>query len=122
MKKSKKLPFTTVLLLIGFVPLILSSVIIFLITTNNVTNQLTKGVFEKLYVTTESLWRYDQYDIDAGNDIPYEHDYVDMLKSEDIDMTIFVGDTRYITSTVKADGSRNEGTKMDAAIWDRVQR
>lgn len=122
MKKSNKLPFTTVLLLIGFIPLILSSVIIFLITTNQVSNQLTKGVFEKLSVTTEGLWKYYQYDIDAGNEIPYEHDYVDMLKNEDIDMTIFVGDTRYITSTVKPDGSRNEGTKMDAAIWDRVQK
>ncbi len=122
MKKAKKLPFTAVLLLIGFVPLILSSLIIFIITINNVTNSLSKTVYEKLYVTTNSLWKYYQYDIDAGNEIPYEHDYVDMLKEEDIDMTIFVGDTRYITSTLKNDGSRNEGTKMDAAIWDRVQK
>jgi len=107
--------------MIGFAPLILSSIIICLITTNRVTDQLSKRVYEKLYVTTESLWKYYQYDIDAGNDIPYEHDYVDMLKSENIDMTIFVGDTRYITSTLKPDGSRNEGTKMDAAIWSRIQ-
>ncbi len=121
MKNKKKLPFTAVLLMIGFIPLILSGIIIILITTNRVTDQLSKGVYEKLYATTESLWKYYQYDINAGNDIPYEHDYVDMLKSEDIDMTVFVGDTRYITSTLKEDGSRNEGTKMDAAIWSRVQ-
>ncbi len=122
MKNKKKLPFTAVLLMIGFIPIILSGVIICLMTSRNVTEQLSQGVYEKLYVTTESLWKYYQYDIDAGNDIPYEHDYVDMLKSEDIDMTIFVGDTRYITSTLKPDGSRNEGTKMDPAIWERVQK
>ena len=121
MKSSKKLSFTAVLLMIGFIPLILSSIIICLITSGRVKSQLTQLVYEKLYVTTESLWKYYQYDIDAGNEIPYEHDYVDMLKNEDIDMTIFVGDTRYITSTYKEDGTRNEGTKMDPAIWSRVQ-
>ena len=118
---SKKLPFTAVLLLIGFVPLILSSVIICLITSSRVTDQLTQGVYDKLYITADGLWKYYQYDIDNGVDIAYEHDYVDMLKSDDIDMTVFIGDTRFITSTLKEDGSRNEGTQMDAAIWSRVQ-
>ncbi|MCR5487299.1 MAG: cache domain-containing protein [Lachnospiraceae bacterium] len=121
MKAKRKLSFTAVLLLIGFVPLLLSSIIICLITSGTVTTQLTESVYSKLNVTTESLWKYYQYDIDAGNEIPYEHDYVDMLKDKDIDMTIFVGDTRYITSTLKTDGSRNEGTQMDPAIWARVQ-
>jgi len=122
MEKAKKLSFTAVLLLIGFVPLIVSSIIISLITSGRVTSQLTREVYDKLYVTTESLWKYYQYDIDAGNEIPYEHDYVDMLKSNNIDMTIFVGDTRYTTSVVNANGERNEGTKMDADIWSLVQK
>lgn len=45
-----------------------------------------------------------------------------MLKSDNIDMTIFVGDTRYTTSVVNANGQRNEGTKMDADIWSLVQK
>ncbi|MEE3470452.1 MAG: hypothetical protein VZR24_07285 [Butyrivibrio hungatei] len=56
MEKAKKLSFTAVLLLIGFVPLIVSSIIISLITSGRVTSQLTREVYDKLYVTTESLW------------------------------------------------------------------
>ena len=117
----KKLTLTSVLLMIGFVPLILSGIVICLITSRSVTGHLEESVYQKLYVAADGLRQYYQYDLDVGNEIAYEHDYVDMLKSQDIEMTLFMGDTRFITSALNDKGERNEGTQMDSAIWARVQ-
>ena len=77
----KKLSLTSVLLMIGFVPLIVSGLIICLITSGSVTGHLEEMVYQKLYVAADGLRQYYQYDIDTGAEIQYEHDYVDMLKS-----------------------------------------
>ncbi len=121
MNQKKKLSFTAILLLIGFVPLLLSGIVSCIVTAKKVTSSLEDATYHKLKVVTDALRKYYQYDLDLGNDIPYEHDYVDMLSEEGIDMTVFVGDTRYMTSTRKDNGDRNEGTKMDSAIWEKVK-
>ena len=117
----KKLTLTSVLLMIGFLPLIVSGILICLITSRSVTGHLEESVYQKLYVAADGLRQYYQYDLDTGNEITYEHDYVDMLKSQDIEMTLFMGDTRFTTSVINDKGERNEGTKMDSAIWTKVQ-
>ena len=85
MKKSKKLTLTNVLLMVGFIPLIVSGIIICLITSRTVTGHLEETVYGQLYVACDGLRKYYQYDIDNGNELPYEHDYVDMLKDKDIE-------------------------------------
>lgn len=117
----KKLSLTSVLLLIGFVPLFLSSVVICILMVNTITEQLESGVYQKLFVAADGLRKYYQYDLDAGNDVPYEHDYVDMLKNQGIEMTVFVGDTRLMTSALNDAGQRNEGTQMSPDIWEKVK-
>ncbi|MBO4375500.1 MAG: cache domain-containing protein [Lachnospiraceae bacterium] len=121
MKSKKKLTLTAVLLLIGFVPLIISGIVTCLITAKTVTKNLEDSTYHKLMVTAAGLRKYYQYDLENGEEIEYEHDYVDMFKGEDIEMTIFIGDTRYMTSALNAKGERNEGTQMDSAIWAKVQ-
>ena len=119
--KKNKLSLTSLLLMIGFIPLIISGILICIITSRSVTGHLEESVYQKLYVAVDGLRQYYQYDLDAGNELDYEHDYVDMLKSEDIEMTLFKGDTRFTTSVLNEKGERNEGTKMDPAIWAKVQ-
>ncbi len=121
MKGKTKLSLTAVLLMIGFIPLILSGIVICVITSNTVTKNLEEATYHKLKVAADGLRKYYQYDLDKGNEVPYEHDYVDMLKGEDIEMTLFIGDTRYMTSLLNQNGERNEGTQMDSAIWAKVQ-
>ena len=121
MKSQKKVSMTTVLLLIGFVPLILSTIVTCVIMASTVTKNLENATYHKLKVAADGLRKYYQYDLDNGNQPPYEHDYVDMLREEDIEMTLFMGDTRYATSLINENGERNEGTKMDSAIWAKVQ-
>ncbi|MCR5429058.1 MAG: cache domain-containing protein [Lachnospiraceae bacterium] len=122
MNGKKKLTLTTVLLLIGFVPVLLAGIISCIATAITVSGNLEEATYQKLKVVSDALRKNYQYDLDNGNEIAYEHDYVDMLKGDDIQMTIFIGDTRYITSTVKENGERNEGTKMDSAIWAKVSQ
>ena len=43
------------------------------------------------------------------------------MKKDNIELTFFEGDERYITSVVDENGNRPEGTKADAAIWKTVQ-
>ena len=107
--------------MIGFIPLIISGILICVITSRAVTSHLEESVYQKLYVAADGLRQYYQYDLDEGNELSYEHDYVDMFKSEDIEMTLFKGDTRFTTSALNEKGERNEGTKMDPAIWAKVQ-
>lgn len=128
-KVSKRsLPFTAVLMMIGFIPLIIVSAVIAFTTINTVTSQLENSVFAKLNVAADGLRQYYQYNIEnAPSDavieevLSYEHDYVDMLKDEGIEMTLFIGDTRFITSALNAEGKRNEGTQMDSGIWEKVK-
>ena len=121
MKPKKKLPLTSVLLMIGFIPLIVSSVIICVMTARIVTSHLEDDVYDKLHVAADGLRQYYQYELEAGNEVPYEHDYVDMLKGQDIEMTLFKGDTRLMTSALNDKGERNEGTQMASDIWAKVQ-
>ena len=121
MKQKKKLTLTSVLLMIGFIPLILSAVIICIITAKTVTSHLEEATYQKLYVAADGLRQYYQYDLEQGEEIEYEHDYVDMLKGQDIEMTLFQGDTRLMTSALNDKGERNEGTTMAADIWAKVQ-
>lgn len=122
MKTKAKLTLTNVLLMVGFIPLIAAGILICVISGITTSNNLTQDVYDKLFVASDGLRKYYQYELEAGNEMPYEHDYVDMLKGDDIEMTLFMGDTRYMTSALNDKGERNEGTQMDAKIWAEVQK
>ena len=118
---NRKITLTSVLLMIGFIPLLLSSVIICAITAKTVTGHLEDATYQKLKVAADGVKKHYQNDIRNGEDPEYDHAYVDSLKDDDIEMTLFLGDTRYVTSALNDKGERNEGTKMDSAIWSKIQ-
>ena len=117
----KKPGMTMTLLFIGFLPLLLSGVILCVMTAFSQTNTMEEDTYQKLRVAADDLRKYYEWDIINAGEPTYEHDYIDSLKAEDIELTLFMGDTRFITSVKKDDGNRNEGTKMDAAIWEKVK-
>ena len=117
----KKLNMTSMLLLIGFVPLLVSAVILCLVTGRSMMTTMEEDAYEKLRIASDDLRKYYEWDIINAGEPTYEHDYIDSLKSSDIELTLFMGDTRFITSVIKDDGTRNENTQMDAAIWAKVQ-
>ena len=118
----QKLNLTKVLLMVGFIPLVAAGVLICVISGITTAANLTEDVYDKLFVASDGLRKYYQYELEAGNEMPYEHDYVDMLKGDDIEMTLFMGDTRFMTSDLNDKGERNEGTQMDPEIWAELQK
>ena len=123
MKSNKKIKFTTVLLLVGFIPLICTSILVCIMMHIKISDKLQQDVYDQLYVAADGLRQYYQYDIEKGGieSVEYEHDYVDMLTDKDIQMTLFIDDTRFITSAKNEKGERNENTKMDSTIWGKVK-
>nr|MCR5627349.1 cache domain-containing protein [Lachnospiraceae bacterium] len=118
----KKINLTTALLLIGFVPLIISGLIVVIVSSINISSNLEKITYQKLFVAADGLRQYYEWDIINSGEPAYEHDYVDSLKGEDIELTLFMGDTRFITSALNAQGQRNENTQMDSKIWADVSK
>ncbi|MBQ7557930.1 MAG: methyl-accepting chemotaxis protein, partial [Lachnospiraceae bacterium] len=119
-RQKKKLNMTMVLMLIGFVPLLVSGISIGIITASTISSHLEEATYEKLHVAADDLRKYYEWDIVHEGEPTYEHDYVDSLKDQDIELTVFMGDTRLMTSALNAEGKRNEGTQMDAKIWAEV--
>lgn len=118
----KGINMTLTLLLIGFVPLILAGIILTVISSVEISGTMEEDVYNKLKVASEGMRQYYEWDIINAGEPTYDHEYCDSLKSDGIELTLFMGDTCFVTSVVKADGQRNENTQMDAAIWERVKK
>lgn len=118
---NKKLRFLTVFCAIGLLPMLIASIILCVFSVNKITDSLKKAIYTELNVAAEGLNQYYSHDLVAGNDIPYDHEFVDSQKDKDIELTLFIGDERYVTSIVDATtNKRNEGTKADANIYKEV--
>lgn len=125
-QSSKKISMMAALLLIALVPMMLTAIVITVLGCVELSTEVEEGVYETLYVAAEDLKSYYEWDIIHNEDhMPvYEHDYVDKLLGEDIELTLFVGNVRYITSMKDASNStgRNEGTTASDAIWAEVSK
>lgn len=119
-KRSSKLSLLSTMLLTGLVPMIVVAVCLTLISINKTTKSMEEDTFEKLRSAAIGLEKYCEWDVNNTGEVTYEHDYVDSLLDHDIELTLFIGDTRYITSIKNEDGSRNEGTKADPKIYETV--
>ncbi|MBQ8956322.1 MAG: methyl-accepting chemotaxis protein [Lachnospiraceae bacterium] len=117
----KKIGMTQTLLALGILPMVLLAVILCVYTAISTANSMEGETYEKLAVAADGLRQYYEWDIINAGEPAYEHDYVDSLKGDGIELTLFMGDTRYITSVLKDNGERNEQSQMDAEIWAKVQ-
>lgn len=117
----KKLNFLTLLLVLGICPMLIAIVISTIISVNKLSQEMELGVFEKLNVAATELSNYYVYDIEANGE-PDLDDYVDSLKDQDIELTLFQGDTRISTSIFKeGTNERNIGTQAAADIFADVK-
>ena len=120
-----KIKFKTIVLLGGIVPMIIVGLIIATISISKTTSGLAESRKVTLKSVSYSLKEYFQYDVIANGYVDYEeyadHAYVNNLKSEDIEQTLFEGDTRLLTSIKQADGKYFEGTQAGAEIYAKVK-
>lgn len=119
-RKEKKLTLLSTLLMVGLVPLLATAVVLTIVSINKVKNSTEDSTYQRLRIAAENLGKYYIGDINENGEPAYEHDYVDSLLEENIELTLFMGDTRYITSIKGDNGERNEGTKADPDIYNEV--
>ena len=119
MKKQKKLSMQALLLLIGVTPLILGVVLTTVFSTSKLKANLIADKEETLKAAAYSGSCYFGVDWTTWleNGIAASDEaYIDALLGSSIEQTVFIGDTRYLSSLRTADGSRVSGTKADEKI------
>ena len=120
MEKRTKLTLLSTFLLIGLIPLCFVSFCLSIASIKKVNNSLRDGTYDKLRSAAVGMEKYYWWDLVNTGEVAYDHDYVDCLLDQDIELTLFLKDTRHITSLKNENGERNEGTKADPEIYKTV--
>lgn len=122
--KTKKLSMLGLLVLFGLLPLVVTTLIINISACNQMRTQLERSTDEKLMLACEQARNYFRVDWTEWEEIkPSDEEYIDSLQSQSVEMTIFKGDTRFLSSIRDAGGQRIAGTKAgDAVIAAVLQR
>lgn len=122
------------ILTLAMAPLVLLGLIVILINYNKINTALTDSIENGLRgaaVSVRDTMTYSdegEYTVDeAGNlfkgefDVTGHEEIADNVKdSTDMDITVFYGDTRYMTSVKNASGSRVVGTKAGDVVINKV--
>lgn len=122
--KKHKLPFLVTSMLIGLIPLFVASATISLVAIYKMKSNLEEDVYLRLQAASTAVREYFEWDIDEDM---LEVDgvslsFVDSFQNQDIELTLFLQDVRFITSIYKEDGERNIGTKASEGIWETVKQ
>ncbi len=134
MKTKKSLKLKGKLLILCLAPLVVLALIITLVATNSIRSVVTKEVMNGLSATAVSVsdtmdqqdagsYRLGEGDVlyKGAKNISDETDTVDAIQdASGYEITIFYGDTRYLTSIEDENGDRVIGTKAGDAVIDAV--
>ena len=122
--KKHKLSFLATSMLIGLIPLLVAAVTISIVAIYKTKSNLEERVYLQLQACAISVREYFEWDI--NEDIlevdEVSLDFIDSLTVQDVDLTLFLEDVRFITSIYNENGERNVGTKASAGIWDLVKQ
>lgn len=118
-----KLGYLPVILMIGCIPLTVAIMAITIYSAGKMKSELIDSTYLRLKTCTTSVEQYFTWDIREDilerDEISYH--FIDSLKADDIEQTLFIGDERFITSIIDENGKRNEGTKAEPEIWEQVK-
>ena len=121
--KKHRLSFLATSILIGLIPLLVASFTISAVAIYQTKSNLEERVYLQLQACAMSVREYFEWDIDEDI-LEVDEDslaFIDSLKVQDVDLTLFLEDVRFITSIYNEDGERNVGTKSSEGIWDLVK-
>ncbi|MCM1256737.1 MAG: methyl-accepting chemotaxis protein [Roseburia sp.] len=122
--KKRKLPFLVTSMLMGLIPLFVASATISLAAIYKMKSNLEEDVYLRLQAASTAVREYFEWDIDEGilavDDASLG--FIDSYVGQDIELTLFLEDVRFITSIYNEDGERNIGTKSAEGIWETVSQ
>lgn len=121
----KKITLKTMLVMLALIPLILAVIIISVATSSIMVRNLKQSTKEELIVAAKALREYYEYDLLNNNDlvngfIRYDTNYIDSMHATGVDLTLFKGNIRFMTTIRDANGRRIEGTSASSAVWKAV--
>ena len=121
--RKRRFNFRHTVLLIGFIPLLTANIILTIFASHTMADNLEESTYSRLESCATSVGQHFVGDIREGalykDDVSYE--FIDSLEKNDIELTLFEGDTRYLTSIKDSSGNRIEGTKADSEVWNIVK-
>ena len=127
MKKQKKgIRFNLLYLSAGIFPMIVAVLVLAIFSTVKLKEEVSNGIVDELKVAAEQVKEYFTYDVESNGSVDYEeysdHEYIESLQeSEDIELTLFEGNVRLLTSLKKTDGTYNEGSTAADDIYAVVK-
>ena len=122
MQEKKSLNMNKMLLMFSMIPLVVGVVVMMIIAIILLNNNLEQKVEDQLMVAAQGLKDYSEYELKEGaEEVTYDDFYIDTMKKYDVDLTLFIGDTRFCTSVLNDKGERNEGTQAAEGIWPTVK-
>lgn len=127
MKKiMSKLTMRSVMIITGLIPCIICFLVMAQISNVDLTKAMVDGTYNRLIVCATSVSQYFLYDIEEDILDPTDKsstDFLDSMKSQGVELTVFEKDTRIGTSITDAanPSGRNIGTKCDPEIWETVK-
>ncbi len=116
-KKSRGLDMKRMLLLLAFIPLIITVAIVIIVAYFKLSAALEEQTQQSLKIAAHGLREYYEWDIVNQGGIEYETDYVDSMQNQGVDLTIFKDNIRFFTSIRDSSGQRIEGTPASDAVW-----
>lgn len=120
--KTTKFNFNIMFLLFALIPMVSSILVLAVYNVSNLDSKLEENTYSKLKSNAIQVREYFEWDI---NEDILERDevsmgFIDSLKDQEIELTLFEKDTRWLTSICNDNGERNIGTTCDPEIWSTV--
>ncbi len=126
-KNNKMLGMKPMLMMFAMIPFVVAVITMAVLSANLMTNNVEKNIRDELKVASQGLRGYYEYDLINDNDLvdgflEYNPEaYIDgITKETGVFLTVFKGDTRFMTSIRDDKGDRIEGTHADPKIWKQV--
>lgn len=123
----KRIGIKLMLILFVMIPLVVAVIIMAIFSGNLMTKNIEKNIRDELKVAAQGLRGYYEYDLINGNDLEdgflayNPEEFIDRIyKETGVSLTLFKGDTRFMTSIRDEKGERIEGTQADPKIWKQV--
>ena len=109
------------LILFGMIPLVVTSILLVIIAGNKIKSEIEDDTVTKLAASNKQFNQYvEDWYAEEGEEAftkeDKEYGYVDNFKDEHIEFTIFLGDTRALTSIKDDSGKRLEGTQASDTV------
>ena len=125
-KLISKLTMHSVMISTGLIPCIVCFLVLAQVSNVDVTSAMEEGAYGRLTACATSVAQYFLYDIQEDILDPTDKlstDFLDSMKAQGVELTLFQQDTRIGTSLEDTSNptGRNIGTKCNPEIWEKVK-